>query len=106
MTRKSNAAERVYAAWAAFQERLFGKGRFPTGQFDDFFEAVKGYVEVTEGEDLIHRDVAGCVSGLRDLLQAVRRRVPGKVLYNTERLECMLFSGHDPHFEGDEPPGL
>jgi hypothetical protein len=22
------------------------------------------------------------------------------------RLECLLFSGYDPYFEGDEPPGL
>jgi hypothetical protein len=22
------------------------------------------------------------------------------------RLESLLFSGYDPHFEGDEPPGL
>ena len=106
MTSKTDAAERVLAAWVALQERVFGKGRFPVGRFDDLFEAVKEYVEVTEGDDLIHRDVAGCVSVLRDYLQALGRRIPGKVVYNADRLECMLFSGYDPHFEGDEPPGL
>jgi hypothetical protein len=23
-----------------------------------------------------------------------------------DRLECLFFGGFDPHFEGDEPPGL
>ena len=35
-----------------------------------------------------------------------RKRVPGKVLYEADRLECLFFAGYDPHFEGDEPPGL
>src|ERR1039458_9740532 len=25
---------------------------------------------------------------------------------DAQRLECLLFSGYDPYFEGDEPPGL
>jgi len=32
--------------------------------------------------------------------------VPDEVLLEAERLECLLFSGYDPHFDGDEPPGL
>jgi hypothetical protein len=35
-----------------------------------------------------------------------RKRVPGDVLRDAERLEYLLFSGYDPHFERDEPPGL
>jgi hypothetical protein len=30
--------------------------------------------------------------------------VPGEVLAEAERLECLLFAGYDPHFEGDETP--
>jgi len=28
------------------------------------------------------------------------------VVLEAERLECLLFAGYDPQFEGDEPPGL
>jgi hypothetical protein len=31
---------------------------------------------------------------------------PGKVLSEADRLECLFFGGFDPHFEGEEPPGL
>jgi hypothetical protein len=32
--------------------------------------------------------------------------VPGRVLSEVDWLECLFFGGFDPHFEGDEPPGL
>jgi len=28
------------------------------------------------------------------------------VLSEADRLECLFFGGFDPHFEGEEPPGL
>jgi len=46
------------------------------------------------------------VNGLRDFLSVERKRVPGEVLRDADRLECILFSGYDPYFEGDGPPGL
>lgn len=55
---------------------------------------------------MIHRQVAGEITGLADYLQSERKRVPGDVLYEVERLHCLLFSGYDPYFEGDEPPDL
>jgi len=55
---------------------------------------------------LIHRKVVVAVNGLTDFLQVERTRVPGQVLRDAGRLECLLFSGYDPHFDGDEPPGL
>ena len=33
-------------------------------------------------------------------------RVPGLRCRDAKRLECLLFLGYDPHFDGDEPPGL
>ena len=102
----ADTAERVLIAWAAFQERLEGKGSFPIRQFQDLFTAVKAYVEATARDDMIHRSVAACVSGLREFLQTQGSRVPGEALFDADRMECMLFSGHDPKFEGDEPPGL
>jgi len=48
----------------------------------------------------------GCGNGLREYLAVERKRVPGDVLFEADRLECQLFAGYDPSFEGDEPPGL
>jgi hypothetical protein len=28
------------------------------------------------------------------------------VLFEAERLECLLFLGYDPHLDGDEPPDV
>jgi hypothetical protein len=45
-------------------------------------------------------------TGLSILFEVECKRVPDDVLRDAERLECLLFSGYDPYFEGDEPPGL
>lgn len=29
-----------------------------------------------------------------------------EVIAEIERLECLIFSGYDPYFDGDEPPEL
>ena len=49
---------------------------------------------------------ATAVNGLVEFLSLERKRIPEEVLWEAERLECLLFSGYDPDFEGDEPPGL
>ncbi len=46
------------------------------------------------------------MNGLVEYLRSERKRVPDEVLLEAERLECLLFLGYDPHFDGDEPPGL
>ena len=48
--------------------------------------------------------MAEAVNGLTDFLEVERKRRPDHVLRDAERLECLLFSGYDPYFEGDEPP--
>jgi hypothetical protein len=55
---------------------------------------------------MIHREVAKAINGLVDFLKVELRRVPDAVINEASRLENLLFSGYDPHFEGDEPPGL
>ncbi len=77
-----------------------------TQQFRAFWAVTKRYAELTKSDSLIHRSVAGAVNGLLDFLEVERKRVPGDVLRDAERLQCLLFSEYDPHFEGDEPPGL
>lgn len=46
------------------------------------------------------------VNGLREFLQLERKRIPGDILFKAERLECQLFAGYDPRFDGDEPPSF
>jgi hypothetical protein len=75
-------------------------------QFKSFVEAARCYIDLSKGDPLIHRKVAQAINGLADFLEVERKRVPGDVLSEAERLECLLFGDYDPHFEGDEPPGL
>ncbi len=89
-----------------FREALAGsRTKYPIDEFRLFALATRLYVERTRNDRMIHREVAKFVNGLVDL-QIERKRVPGEVLAEAERLECLLFAGYDPHFEGDEPPGL
>jgi hypothetical protein len=55
---------------------------------------------------MLHRGVVQAVNGLVEYWQSERKRVPDEILLEAERLGCLLFLGYDPHFEGDEPPGL
>ena len=103
---KDGLAETVEAAWCAFENELTDNGGYPLDLFDRFFAAVKSYAEATTNHKMIHRKVASRVSGLREFLATERQAVPGHVLQVADRLESILFSGYDPHFDGDEPPGL
>ena len=71
-----------------------------------FATGVRRYVDVIGRDPLIHREIASAINGLVDFLKVERRQVPDSVIYEASRLESLLFSGYDPHFEGDEPPGL
>ena len=55
---------------------------------------------------MLHRNVVKAAHGLVEYLRSERKRVPDEVLLEAERLECLLFLGYDPHFDGYEPPGL
>ena len=104
---KDQSAAIAMECWAAFHESLSSdKRKYPIQQFQAFWTATKGYAELTRSDSLIHRSVASSVNGLVDFLRLERKRVPGDVLRDADRLICIVFSGYDPHFEGDEPPGL
>jgi hypothetical protein len=100
---KDRLAAQVMERWAEFQESLSSQKRsYPTGKFEVFWNAAKRYAELTRSDPLIHRAVAAAVNGLVDFLDVERKRVPADVLRDAERLECLLFNGYDPYFEGDE----
>jgi hypothetical protein len=100
-------AEEVRDLWVAFQEALSSeKRKYPVGQFQAFWSAAKRYAELTNSDSLVHKSVASAVNGLVNFISAERKRIPGDVLRDAERLECLLFAGYDPYFEGEEPPVL
>jgi hypothetical protein len=105
-TSPDQLAEHVQECLASFEAALHEHGPFPRQAFDRFFEAVVRYIEATQDEPLIHRMVADAVAGLNDVLCLETFKTPGEVLAQVDRLACILFSGFDPYFEGDEPPGL
>jgi len=71
-------AREVMQAHASFEERLHGKGRFPHKLFQAFFDAAVRYVTATADEPMIHRNVAGVVTSLREILELKSLRAPGK----------------------------
>ena len=104
---KNRLAAEVVNPWCSFQEALAGtKRKYPTQEFLSFAEAARRYIDLTRHDRLVHRDVAEAMNGLTEFLRLERKRVPGRILYEADRLECLFFGGFDPHFRGDEPPGL
>ena len=103
---KDRAANDVVELRVAFDLALSNKRTYPVQEFKAFVQCARRYIEMTARDPVIHKSVARSVNGLRDFLEAERKRVPGDILFEADRLECQLFEGYDPHFEGDEPPGL
>ena len=104
---KDRLAAEVAERYSAFEEALFrDKRRYPLPEFKSFWEAGRRYAELTKSDALIHRKVVEVVHGLTDMVVVGRKRIPANVPWDAERLECLVFSGYDPHFEGDEPAGL
>jgi len=104
---KNSAAKAVVDRWCSFQEALGGtKRKYPTREFLSFAEAARSYIDLTRHDQLIHRDVANAINGLTGSLRLERKRVPGRIHSEADRLESLFFGGSDPHFEGDEPTGL
>jgi hypothetical protein len=87
-------------------EPFVGKTQVPHPAVPSLWTAATRYAESTKSNSLIHKSLASAVNGLVDFLGAERKRVPGDILRGAERLECLLFAVYDPHFLGDEPPGL
>ena len=106
ISEKDRLAEEVEDRWADFQDGLSNKRRYPVEQFRAFWDGGKRYAELAKNDPLIHRKVVAAINGLREFLEVERKRIPGTIIADADRLESLLFSGYDPYFEGDEPPGL
>ena len=103
---KDRLASKVAERWLDFNAALADKRKYPVQQFKLFWAEARLYAELIKEDALMHRKVVSAVNGLTGFLQAERKRVPDQVLWDAERLECLLFSGYDSHFDRDEPPGL
>ena len=103
---RDRAANDVVETKVTFDLALSDKRKYPVKEFWAFVHAARRYIETAGDEPLIHRSVVNAVNGLREYLAMERKRVPGEVLFEADRLECQVFAGYDPSFEGDEPPGL
>jgi hypothetical protein len=103
---KDRAADEVAMRRATFDLALSNKRIYPVQEFRAFVQSARRYIAMTKNDPMIHKSVARAVNGLREYLAVERRRIPGDVLFEADRLECLLFAGYDPSFEGDEPPGL
>jgi hypothetical protein len=105
ISEKDRLAAEVEGRWVDFQDGLSNKRRYPVEQFRAFWDAGKRYAELTKNDPLIHRKVVAAINGLREFLEVERKRIPGTIIADADRLESLLFSGYDPYFEGDEPQG-
>ena len=106
-SKKDRLAALVIDQHWAFQEALAeSRRRYPTREFRAFAVVMRQYADATGKDEMLHRNVVCAVNGLVQYLQSERKRVPNEVLIEAERLECLLFAGYDPYFDGDEPPGL
>ena len=94
-------AKRIEDLRIAFEVALSDKRRYPLSEFQAFVHGVRRYIELTADDPMIHKSVASSVNGLREFLQAERRRVPANVLFEADRLECQLFADYDPAFDRD-----
>ena len=103
---KDRAAKEVAELRVAFELALSNKRKYPGQEFKAFVQGARRYIEMTARDPVIHKSVARAVNGLREFLEVERKRVPGDILYEADRLECQLFDDYDPYFKGDEPPGL
>ncbi|MBV8864931.1 MAG: hypothetical protein JO210_05965 [Acidobacteriaceae bacterium] len=82
------------------------KRRYPITEFRAFAQTAHRYLNGRQGDSFVRMDIVRLFYHLAETLQSERKRIPAEVLWEAERLECLLFAGYDPHFKGDEPPGL
>jgi hypothetical protein len=103
---KDRIARQTAELRVAFDMALSNKRKYPVKEFKAFVQSARRYIEITAGDPMIHRSVVQAVNGLREFLEVERKQIPGDILFEADRLECVFFDGYDPCFVGDEPPGF
>jgi hypothetical protein len=103
---KDRVARQTADLRVTFDMALSDKRKYPVAEFKAFVQSARRYIDITAGDAMVHKSVVRAVNGLREFLEVERKRIPGDILFEADRLECQLFAGYDPSFDGDEPPGL
>ena len=103
---RDRLAKQVEDLRARFDDALSDKRKYPVQEFRAFVQSVRQYIALTANNPMIHKRVARPVNGLREFLELERKRIPGDILFEADRLECQFFDGYDPKFDGSEPPGF
>lgn len=103
---KDRVAREVADLRKTFDSALSNKRKYPVAEFNAFVQSARRYIKISATDSMIHKSVAQAVNGLREFLEVERKRIPGNILFEADRLECQLFAGYDPSFDGDEAPGL
>jgi len=66
----------------------------------------KRYAESTRSDKAICRDLATAVHELTKVYGWASNAPENEAIADIQRLECLVFHGYGPHFDGDEPPEL
>lgn len=90
---KDRAAEEVVERFIDFETALENKRKYPMQEFEAFLRAARRYIDMTQGDAMVHKSVAESINGLREYLETERKRVPGKVQFEADRLESLVFRG-------------
>jgi hypothetical protein len=93
---KDRIARQTADLRVTFDMALSNKRKYPMAEFKAFVQSARRYIEITAGDPMIHRSVVQAVNGLREFLQLERKRIPGEILFEADKLECQLFAGYDP----------
>jgi hypothetical protein len=103
---KDRLAAEAMERWYDFQRVCRPKKKFPVREFRAFWPVAKRYAELTRTDKVIHRDLATAVHELTTVYGWASKTPEDGAIAEIQRLECLIFDGYDPHFEGDEPPEL
>jgi hypothetical protein len=101
---KDRIARQTADLRVTFDMALSNKRKYPVAEFKAFVQSARRYIEITAGDPMIHKSVVRAVNGLREFLEVERKRITEDILFEADRLECQLFAGYDPSFNGEEPP--
>src|SRR6185437_13089213 len=93
---KDRVAREVADLRISFNSALSNKRKYPVAEFNAFVQGARRYIKITATDPMIHKSVAQAVNGLRELLEVERKRIPGTILFEADRLERQLFAGYDP----------
>jgi hypothetical protein len=103
---KDQLAAEAMDRWHDFERACRPKKKFPMREFRAFWLLAKQYAELTRSDKTIRRDLATAVHELTTVYGWASKAPENEAIADIERLECLVFCGYDPHFEGDEPPEL